>query len=556
MRRFHESHSTAALLLFAAAIRFAVVHAWHDRLLEDVDAYRDLAVSVRATGTLESSLSQPSAYRPPLYPLLIAPLVLALDGYQGIGRLHVLLGVATVALTVRIGRRLGLGRFAWLAGWLVAIDPLLLQYTAWTMTETVFTFLVTLLVSLLVTERDTDERTASDPNPDGGRAVEVADDEKATNADTSTVQHRAVLKPSTLVVICGLLVPLIYPGWATRSDIVAAAVIVALILLVVYRNRLTANAAEFVDGLSAREHSAAVGLVFGLAALCRPTIWAFAGLMFLFGLCKSAVNPRRKVGGGWRNCFDAVVGAWPAVVAAVVVVAPWGIRNQIQFGRPILTTTHGGYTLLLGNNPVFYREVVDRPWGTVWAGRSLARWQNQLAESMRADGLTDAGELEQDRWHYRRARENIREQPAMFLRACVLRFRRFWNIAPTGVAAESFPAWMLGAVRVFYAVITIGLIAFVVRIARRNLHGCSTQRTVANLRASARPGECLRENRTSRAGVSTLLLLVITFNSVHLIYWTNMRMRAPLIPVLCVMSVAGWFGLRGRQTDYSSHDEN
>ena len=35
------------------------------------------------------------------------------------------------------------------------------------------------------------------------------------------------------------------------------------------------------------------------------------------------------------------------VLGLSLVVVPWGIRNLIVFGRPIITTTHGGYTLLL-----------------------------------------------------------------------------------------------------------------------------------------------------------------------------------------------------------------
>ena len=45
------------------------------------------------------------------------------------------------------------------------------------------------------------------------------------------------------------------------------------------------------------------------------------------------------------------------------VVSPWVIRNRLVFGRWIATTTHGGYTLLLGNNPDFYRHLRQRSVG-------------------------------------------------------------------------------------------------------------------------------------------------------------------------------------------------
>ena len=40
----------------------------------------------------------------------------------------------------------------------------------------------------------------------------------------------------------------------------------------------------------------------------------------------------------------------------VLVLSPWMIRNLLVFGEPVWTTTHGGYTLALANNPVYYRE--------------------------------------------------------------------------------------------------------------------------------------------------------------------------------------------------------
>ncbi len=61
---------------------------------------------------------------------------------------------------------------------------------------------------------------------------------------------------------------------------------------------------------------------------------------------------------------------WLTLLALGLTIAPWPIRNQVRFGRPIVTTTHGGYTLLLSNNPVYYSEVVLEPWGP--SGRRTA----------------------------------------------------------------------------------------------------------------------------------------------------------------------------------------
>ncbi len=62
------------------------------------------------------------------------------------------------------------------------------------------------------------------------------------------------------------------------------------------------------------------------------------------------------------------------ITICLLTISPWAIRNWQVFGRPIITTTHGGYTLWLANNPAYYREVVEGG-APAWAGDSLARWQ-------------------------------------------------------------------------------------------------------------------------------------------------------------------------------------
>ena len=61
-------------------------------------------------------------------------------------------------------------------------------------------------------------------------------------------------------------------------------------------------------------------------------------------------------------------------LAIGLVISPWMIRNLLVFGEPVWTTTHGGYTLALANNPVYYREVLNGPPGRVWTGHDQWLW--------------------------------------------------------------------------------------------------------------------------------------------------------------------------------------
>ncbi|MCY2968800.1 MAG: glycosyltransferase family 39 protein, partial [Planctomycetota bacterium] len=93
-----------------------------------------------------SPFSLPTAYRPPLYPLLIAGTISLFHSHRALAGVHLVLGTLTVGLTVSAARRMKLDRGAMLAGLLVALDPLLLHHTPQVMTETLAAFLVTLLL--------------------------------------------------------------------------------------------------------------------------------------------------------------------------------------------------------------------------------------------------------------------------------------------------------------------------------------------------------------------------------------------------------------------------
>lgn len=252
------------------------------------------------------------------------------------------------------------------------------------------------------------------------------------------------------------------------------------------------------------------GIVWGLAILCRPTYLAFFGiwitvrfigsLFYRFRIFKPASFKKRE----WSQGSYLAAGI-------MLAVSPWLIRNLVVFHAPILSTTHGGYTLLLGNNPVFYNEVVQKPWGTVWAGESLNTWQQSLEQQISQEIPPIETEQERDRWMYQRAKQNIAAQPDLFVQACLLRFKRFWNISPlTSSTLTSVP--MIGwGIAAYYTTILIGGIGGILMV-------------IWNKEQKWEP----------------LIWLIFSFTVVHLFYWTNMRMRAPLVPAIALLSVYGW----------------
>lgn len=411
-----------AILIAAGVMRLGMLLWKSAHLHTDPDAYVALANELDlGRGLVKPGSDVPTAFRPPLYPVLLASLLCIGSAFGThsvpllIGVFHLILGTATIWLTYRFCLMWRMPTWATLlSAILVAVDPLLLWYTTYPMTETVFTFLV---IALL------------------------------------------------------------------------------------YASRLQRDMLKQI----------AIGLLFGLCALCRPSIWPFGALMILSWIRWLLSQQNRE------NRHNKIVSLckkvpWMTLLIAVGTLVPWGIRNQLIFGKPILTTTHGGYTLLLGNNPVFYKEVVSREWGTTWKRESLTAWQQSLETDIQLDLGKDATEPARDRWMYGRAIQNISNNLEMFSQACLLRFVRFWNVAPLGETASAIPGTIYWAVFGYYLLITLGLI----------------------------PGLYFsRKHRT----LEICAILIISFTLVHMFFWSNTRMRAPLIPAISILSVYGWYSL-------------
>lgn len=388
-----------AVILVALLVRGTVCVMFWENLDADPDAYRQLATRLVETGTYGLQPDRPTAFRPPLYPLLLAPLIaVSPDARLAIALFHVLLGTATAAAAVQLGRLARLGRASIGAGLLVACDPLLMHQATLVMTETLAALLSVLLVIAL---------------------------------------HRTV-ESHRLTVAFG------------------------------------------------------TGLVVGLAILCRPTY--LAGLpLVLAALVFYASKPPDR----WAK---------PALVllGTVLALAPWILRNAIQLGAPIATTTHGGYTLWLANNPSYY-AYLKRP------GPKLPWAASELDDEQRAMFRAAGGrEPVADKAATQAALTAIRQQPRMFVYSSLVRVGQFWSPLPNALTLDESPARRAAryAVAVWYVALYAAVAIGVVR----------------------------RRRELLKSPWLWSLVLVATFMGVHTFYWSNLRMRAPLMPLVAVLA--------------------
>ena len=461
----------ASLLALALVVRLGALVLGADGLSRDPDNYRGLAENLLARGVL-GQRETPSAYRPPLYPLLLVPCV-AFGAWSpaAIGALHLTLAVATVWGVHWLGRQWRLGGAACYAAALVACDPILVHQTTQVMTETTAAFLAT----------------------------------------------------------------------------------AALIRLTLACQRPTARTV------------AAAGACLALAALCRPTF-----LVLLVCAVPFVVR--------WAPTWSSRMGlAAAGFAAAAVVLTPWAWRNQARLGRPIVATTHGGYTLWLGNNASYYAFLRRRRGDEVWRA---ADFDAQVLRARLAGG--GQGEIENDRREYARAWREIREQPRMFFQASLVRIGRFWGLVPRQLTDDeggwrrwgryATGAWY--ALEFAFAMLGLWLLA---RMASRPTARVPRRKPPVELASGGRkppvdlasggrkppvePASGLRKPPVEPASGGRKppvepasggrkppvdlapwlmgLLLAASFTAVHTVFWTDLRMRAPVAPLVALLAAAG-----------------
>lgn len=292
---------------------------------------------------------------------------------------------------------------------------------------------------------------------------------------------------------------------------------------------LAVGTLDALAGMSQRPsawRAALCGLMLGACCLCRPTFLPFAALaplalLYLLSRSEAPIPPLHRA--RW---------AMVCVVALSLVVGVWGYRNYLALGRTVFGTTHGGYTLLLGNNPEFYaylrgqstgddpfdavevEPLMNDAWNkarVVYYNEMVARYGPRLRGVQNAPLSIEPMELRVDRLAYEAAFDSIAADPGGFLWACGYRLRRFWGVlpyeAPGGIAALRYAvgAWYAGT-------LLLALIGI------------------------------WRLGRTRQLWQTPWLfgaLLTLVFMVAHTFYWTDMRMRAPVTPFLCLLAVAG-----------------
>jgi 4-amino-4-deoxy-L-arabinose transferase-like glycosyltransferase len=233
---------------------------------------------------------------------------------------------------------------------------------------------------------------------------------------------------------------------------------------------------------------AIAGGLFGLAALVRPTTaFLLPGLAVGLALALSAANRPR------------VAPALVAALAFALVVAPWVVRCHEMHGRWFFIASGGGRQFWVGNNPRATAET-----------SAPTQWNAAERESLAAQ----PDDLARERWHYRQGWRFVRAEPGRAARLYVRELGNLFSLWPETfsrqVAIGAAGRWAQGAASL---VIFAGALL--------SLAG-------------------LRESRH----LWPVLGAVVSFALLSAVFFTVMRYRMVIEPLLLWMAGVGWGATR------------
>ncbi len=157
------------------------------------------------------------------------------------------------------------------------------------------------------------------------------------------------------------------------------------------------------------------GLVWGLAALIRPTALLFGAPLLLAWW----LSTRRQ---SWRH---RIIVALALGGAAVLVIAPITLRNYIKGGEFVLVTDSGGLNFYLGNGPGAI-GTFRVPANLRGATNANAQFTAFAAEAERAMNQELTSKQVNAYW-YSQSWQHIRRHPGKWLRLLVEKAWLFWN---------------------------------------------------------------------------------------------------------------------------------
>jgi len=226
-----------------------------------------------------------------------------------------------------------------------------------------------------------------------------------------------------------------------------------------------------------------IGIICGISVLTRA---AFLGYFFFLPIMSFLFSKREK----WVKVFFLWLGIFVFMLASL---SPWIYRNYTLTHRIVISTVQSGWHFWEG-----FCSYSDDP-------KLLDQHRENMSNEVKGMSITEA-----DRYCFEKAVGIIKQRPFYFLKLCILKFLKFWRIAPNPYH-YSYTVRMVSAI-FFLPLLVLSIIGLL----------CS-----------------LKEPHR----FYVLYSLLIYFPIQHSIFFCQMRYRVPLHPVLAICATYGFVNI-------------
>jgi len=229
------------------------------------------------------------------------------------------------------------------------------------------------------------------------------------------------------------------------------------------------------------------GVFMGLAALCKPTAFAFIpfsvlGFFVILGIRKIST---------YRN-----IGIF--LLFFITTLSPWLIRNYIVFRRFIPASTHLGTTLL--NGTLLFDA--EHQWRTE---------QEKQTNPILLKGK-ELNEIEQNDYFTNEALRFIRNNPKYMMKLALRKFLKFWRLYPH---TESIYTYKYSkTLLVLVSLLSYGILLLF---------------SIVGIIFSIRKWRQF----------AFFYGLIVSFTIIHLFFWSQIRYRLPIMPYMIVFAAFG-----------------
>lgn len=256
-----------------------------------------------------------------------------------------------------------------------------------------------------------------------------------------------------------------------------------------------------------------LGLAIGFTMLMRQVFGLFVPFLFLWvwwgllGLNRSGEGVSNEHPVGWKSVFSPLRGMIVASVVALLLIAPWTIRNYVAFGEFVPLNTNSGYAFFWGNHPIY---------GTSFVG--ILPPDGPTYQDLIPEELHSLNEAELDKALLRRGLEFVFDDPVRYILLSFSRSREYFKFWPAVDSSLISNLSRVGSFGILLPFMVLGL----------------WQAAKSSLGTPAANSQ--DERVIWRYGFLLLVGFSLFYTTIHLMTWALIRYRLPVDALLLLFA--------------------